>query len=411
MMRVPMDSRAPATSTGSYARIIADRVETNRLELATEWLEGLNALLPVATNEVFPSATLLDHIPALIDSIARYLRAPVAEAIAASTTVIDKARELGLLRHSQKASVHQLLREYELLAETLETFVAAETARLELSPSPDECLDLMGRMNGAVRTLMRTTVDTFVAAYVETIETQTDQLRRFTTIASHELRSPIGTLVFAADLLKKASPSDLRLARLVDIVEANASRLRQLVATLQQVAKLDVDDTTPSEQVIEVRALAEDVARQLADMADARGVSIRIDAHLPTLVVDPARLELVLVNLISNALKYSDPAKPERFVELTLAGTSQSACTLLVRDNGLGIPDEAQSRIFQRHYRAHGDLDAALGNDGSGLGLAIVAECVDALDGAIRCESRVGEGTAIFLELPLRMIDEPAGLS
>ncbi len=400
-----------ATSTGTYARIIADRVETNRLELASAWLEGLKALLPVSSNEVFPSATLLDHIPALIDSIARYVRTPEAEAIAASTAVIDKARELGLLRHSQKASVHQVLREYELLGETLETFVAAETLRLELHPSPGECLDLMGRLTRAVRTLMRTTVDTFVAAYVETIETQTDQLRRFTTIASHELRSPIGTLVFAADLLKKATPPDARLARLVDIVEANASRLRQLIATLQQVAKLDVDDTTPSEQVIEVRALAEDVARQLGDMADARGVSIRIDAHLPTLVIDPARLELVLVNLVSNALKYSDPAKPERFVELTLAGTSENACTLLVRDNGLGIPSEAQSRIFQRHYRAHGELDEVLGNDGSGLGLAIVAECVDALDGAIRCESRVGEGTAIFIDLPLRMPDESAGLS
>ena len=404
-----MDARVPTASTGTYARIIADRVEANRLELASSWLEGLKALLPVATNEVFPSAALLDHIPSLIDSLARYLRAPEAEEIAASTAVIDKARELGTLRYTQKASVHQLLREYEILSETLETFVAAETARLDLHPSPAECLEVMRRLQRAVRTLMRTTVDTFVGAYVETIEIQTDQLRRFTTIASHELQSPIGTLVFAADLLTKAPQPDARVTRLVEIVAANTHRLRQLVTTLQQVAKLDAGADAPSEQVIEVRALAEDVARQLADMAEARGVTIRIDPHLPVVVVDPARLELVLVNLISNALESSDPDKPARFVELTLAGQTDAAYTLLVRDNGLGIPAEAQARIFQRHFRAHGELDGLLGNDGSGLGLAIVAECIEALNGTIRCQSRVGEGTAIFVDLPLRDTGTAAG--
>ena len=402
-----MDAIPAPTSTGTFTSVIADRIAAERVALATAWLDQLKALLPVGTNEVFPTEALLDHIPGLIGDLSRYLCTPDAEEIAANTAVIEKAQELGLLRHAQQASVHQILREYELLAETLEGFVAGETARLGLDPEPAECMEAARRLTRAVRILMRSTVDTFVASYVATIERQTDQLRRFTRIASHELRSPIGTLVFAAELLRQG-PDATRAARLVEIVGTNAERLRHLVATLHRVSKLDPAVSAPNEQLIEVRALAEDAARQLADMADTRGVTLRVDPHLPMLVTDPARLELVLVNLISNAIKYADPVKPAREVAIALAGQTEATYTLMVRDNGLGIPEESIDRVFSRHFRAHGALDEVLGNEGSGLGLSIVAECVEGLRGAIRCESRVGEGTTIYLELPLRQSVPPS---
>src|SRR5204862_987644 len=101
------------TSAESYAAIVSQRVTMERLTLADRWLRRLNELLTVELNEVFPSDQLLDHIPLLIADIAAYLRAPADEEIAANAAVIAKARELGLLRHEQQASVHQLLREYE----------------------------------------------------------------------------------------------------------------------------------------------------------------------------------------------------------------------------------------------------------------------------------------------------------
>src|SRR5438105_1607938 len=94
----------------NYAEIVSQRVAAERDVLATRWLHQLNELLTVLPNEVFPSTELLDHIPSLIHEIAHYLRAPANEEIAANTSVMEKARELGLLRHRQRASVHQLLR-------------------------------------------------------------------------------------------------------------------------------------------------------------------------------------------------------------------------------------------------------------------------------------------------------------
>lgn len=393
-----------ALTTGSYAEILAERIHAERVALSARWLERLRALLPVDTNDVFPTEKLLDHIPALLTEIARYLRAPEEEEIAANAAVIDKTRELGLLRHEQQASVHQLLREYELLAEILENFVAEETARLGLDPSSSICLDTMRRLMRSVRSLMRTTVDTFVSEYTATIEAQTEQLRSFNRMISHELRTPVTTILFAASLLdrKEVRTDAARLTKISLTVHTNAERLMQLLNTLQRVARLDSPLDVPSQQVVEVAALASEVARQLRDMAQARGVALRVDPNLPVILVDPARLELILLNLASNGIKYSDPAKPDRFVEIVLAGRSDATCTICVRDNGIGIPDEAKADVFKRFFRAHANLDDRLGVEGFGLGLAIVAECVQALGAAITYESRVGEGTAFCLELPAK---------
>jgi light-regulated signal transduction histidine kinase (bacteriophytochrome) len=80
-----------------------------------------------------------------------------------------------------------------------------------------------------------------------------------------------------------------------------------------------------------------EVARQLRDMADGRGVEIRVLDPFPARTVEDAAVELALVNLIANAIKYSDPAKPERFVEIS-ACSDDSGCTIAVRDNGIGLP-------------------------------------------------------------------------
>src|ERR1700732_3168730 len=158
-----------ATTAQNYAGIVSQRVDAERLSLASEWLKRLKALLPVPANDVFPSDQLLDHIPTLIGEIAAYLRAPAAEEIAANAAVIDKARELGILRHQQQASVHQLLREYEILGDLLEAFIVDETARLGLHPSSDECFEVLRRLTRSARTLMRTTVETFVSEYTTAI--------------------------------------------------------------------------------------------------------------------------------------------------------------------------------------------------------------------------------------------------
>jgi signal transduction histidine kinase len=401
------------TAADSYAGIVSQRMAAERLTLAGQWLDRLNELLPVEVNDIFPSEQLLDHIPLIVADIATYLRAPAEEEIAANAAVIAKARELGLLRHSQQASVHQLLREYEILGEILETFVTEETSRLDLQPTSLECFEVLRRLTRAVRTLMRTTVDTFVSEYTTALNERNERIKTFNRMASHELRTPVGTLLFAAEALThpgvRSDPH--RLDKVATTIRTNAERLSWLIENLQRLARLGEPLDVPSQQRVELDGLATEVARQLEEMAAARRVMIRVDPQLPVLVVDPARLELVLMNLVSNAIKYSDPAKPDSFIEILSCANSGSdqMCTFCVHDNGLGIPEAEQSAIFARFFRAHSHLDAELGISGSGLGLAIVTECVQALGGSIRCQSTVGQSTTFFVTVPLKGPGTAAG--
>ena len=401
------------TRLDTYADIVARALVSERAVVAQQWLVRLHELLDVSANEVFPSSELLDHIPALIDAIAMYLRAPEHEEIAANTTVIDKARELGLLRHAQRASVHQLLREYEILGEILETFVAELTQRLHLTPTADECFDVVGRVTRAVRALMRTTVDTFVAEYTATIAERNERIEQFNRMASHEMRTPLGTLVVAAELLAnpQLTTDPPRLNHLTTIVKNNVDRLCWLVQNLQRLAKLDDTLDAPSYQRIDVSVLANDVRRQLEEMAHAREVTVQIDDTLPSIVSDPARLELILLNLVSNGIKYRNPAAANAIVaieNIEVPGPAATHWVFRVRDNGIGIPEEAQDAVFRRFFRAHEHLDTALGTTGSGLGLSIVVECVKALGGSIQCQSRAGEGTSFVITLPLTSPDASA---
>ena len=107
---------ADLTAAG-FGEVIAQRIRDEHISISARWLERLRGLLAVEANDVFPTDHLLDHIPALIQEVARHICAPDVAAVAANTSIIAKAQELGTLRHSQRASVHQLLAEYRLLGE------------------------------------------------------------------------------------------------------------------------------------------------------------------------------------------------------------------------------------------------------------------------------------------------------
>jgi signal transduction histidine kinase len=161
---------------------------------------------------------------------------------------------------------------------------------------------------------------------------------------------------------------------------------------------------------VNIAYIASQVARQLSDMALARGVELRIDPQLPEIVTESAQLELVLMNLFTNAIKYCDLQKTTRYVELVATpDPAPEQCTICVRDNGIGIPDDKLPHVFSRFFRAHRERDEELGTDGTGLGLAITEEAVRILGGSIRVESKDGDGTSVFVTLPDRA--KTAGIS
>jgi signal transduction histidine kinase len=322
---------------------------------------------------------------------------------------MEKACELGALRHGQRASLHQVLREYQVLNGVLVAFVLEEIGRLGTTPPPRECVLLVSRLHHAVTVLSQSTVETFVALYTRTISEQNERLEQFTRMAAHEWRQPLGALRFGVALLRRPD-LDARLAeRTWAAVERNVGHLVELTHKLEAIARIQSTPDSPVVQEVSASTVAQEAARQLREIADAHDVTIRIGDGLPTLTVDVGRLELVFVNLLSNAIKYSDPMKSERCVEIAGRMDGEGWCRMEVRDNGVGIPAHALATIFQRFTRAHTDREDLSHVAGVGLGLAITDDCVRVMGGRITVRSAEHEGTTFTLFLPRTPLgDAPA---
>jgi signal transduction histidine kinase len=149
----------------------------------------------------------------------------------------------------------------------------------------------------------------------------------------------------------------------------------------------------------------EESVRQLRLTAEASQVEVRV-LDLPECEVNASAVELCLTNLVSNAIKYSDPAKRERWVEVSArradgedaaAEKGEASIILRVRDNGLGVPAEKRDRLFQRFYRAHDATTATI--EGTGLGLNIVKETAEAMGGRVFAEFS-DEGSVFGFTMP-----------
>ena len=402
---IPTQLMSSTPFAESTAEVLSSRLSAARRDLARRWLDELNSFLLVEKREIFPGEQLLDHIPQLIDEIAGFMRAPGAEAIAANTAMMAKAAELGELRFAQRSTVHQLLREYHLLGTLLEDFIINEVRAMGAQADPIEALKVQGRASQAVRVLQQQTVDTFVGKYSDTIDRQTSQLQGFTGLISHEIRQPLGVLQMVAHLMPRSGGMADELSNKLD---RSVRRLADVVAKLERLAfvtRAGYGDSATLQEV-DLSALAGDAARQLKEMADTHNVEIVVEPDLPRLVIDSGRAELAIVNLIANAIKYADPDKARRLVRVVpVPGEDRS---IVVADNGIGIPEGKLSAIFESFVRAHAHRDEELGAQGLGLGLAIVRECMDAMCGKVTVKSKEREGTEFTLTWPVPAPDAVA---
>jgi len=381
----------------TFVDMVSARIQEDRHELAGRWLNRLDATVPLQPTEIFPS--VLGHIPDLIAEIGRFVAGDDGD-MAGNSFMLAKARELGVLRYAQHASVHQLLHEYELLRGILETFALDATQQFPVAPSADVVL-CQRRINQAISILTRITVDTFVEAYTRTLNVQARALEQFNWMVSHELRQPLAALQVAASLLRVAgTASDTE--RAVSAIERNAARLVDLVTTITKVSEARLSgDRQAGRQRISLTMIAQEAARQLRETAASRQVQIRVQPDMPEIVVDVACLELMLTNLLSNAVKYADPKKTDRCVEVSLVSQTADRCTIHVRDNGVGMTPEQRCKIFRPFYRAHKNRDEELGVAGLGLGLAIVQDCARTLTAGLSVDGAPGEGTIFTITLPV----------
>ncbi len=215
--------------------------------------------------------------------------------------------------------------------------------------------------------------------------------KQFIANASHELRTPIFSLGGFIELLEEEDPSPEERAEFVRTMREQIQRLTKLTADLLNLSQLDAGGIVMAIRSVDLSSLARDVAREFGPRADLRGsrLELRTPDQPIIAVADPDRVLQIIRILLDNAFTHTPEGTS---VTVTIYSVNQRA-ELTVSDDGTGIPQRVQKRIFERFYTA----DSA---GGSGLGLAIARELAQRMDGRIAISSS-RRFTAFTLDLPL----------
>ena len=235
---------------------------------------------------------------------------------------------------------------------------------------------------------------TVLLAFDVTEQAEAERMRReFTANVSHELKTPLQSIIGSAELLENGLVKPGDQPRFLSRIHQEADRLVALINDILRLSQLDEGGALPHEQV-SVLELAQEAARSLTAQAAAQAVHISVTGTAGTVFGVRRLLYEIARNLCENAVKYNVPGGS---VTVEVAETDRDV-TLLVRDTGIGIPEGDQSRVFERFYRVDKSHSRAIG--GTGLGLSIVKHAVAYHHGTLRLESQPGKGTVITVTLP-----------
>jgi signal transduction histidine kinase len=382
------------------AGALAIRLRTSKRQLTNMWLERIATRVAIEPNRVFPTDELLDHVPLLIDGIADYVEDPAAE-ISIDTAVVAKAMELGALRHQQGFDAYEILKEYEILGGILFHFFATEAEAIEQPCGRRELMTCGSRLFRAVTIIQQATMTHFLLLADQRIGEREGRLRAFNRVLSHEIKNRIGAIIGASVILEgdEATPEATR-ATMLAMIGRNARDMRATVDNVLVMSQMEKN--TRQHRHVRLPEAAKEAARQVREAAQVAGVNVRIDPATADVEVNASIVELCIANYLSNAIKYADPSKGERFAEISGVveqnESGESEVIIRVRDNGLGVPPEKRQRLFEEFFRAH---ERVIEAEGTGLGLSIVREAAHSQGGRAWVE-HLEDGSIFALALPVR---------
>jgi signal transduction histidine kinase len=212
--------------------------------------------------------------------------------------------------------------------------------------------------------------------------------QRFLANAAHELKTPITTIIGAAELLLTGADDDPEARRrFLEHILSEGRRMQRLSDTLLRLARIGAERREPNLQRVDPEAVARRAAERIEPLAQSAEVELGVEVRCDSRVrADPEQLEQVLLALLSNAVQHSERTGN---IRLRVDGG-----IIIVEDEGSGIDSEDLSHLFERFYRGKGSAG------GFGLGLSICRDLVEGMGGKISVRPREGEGTAAEVRLP-----------
>lgn len=237
-----------------------------------------------------------------------------------------------------------------------------------------------------------------VATYsdITAVHALQEQLRSLLQTVSHDLRTPLSVVKGYAQLLTKSIEDagiDGDIMQGLAAIGRGVNRMDVMIQDLVDATRWEGGQLELKREAVDLPRYLNDLLQRVGMALDTRRVQVEVPADLPPINADYARLERILVNLLANALKYSDPGTPVRVQVCPQDGE----VVIAVTDQGTGIPPDAIPYLFDRFYRVPGEPRV----EGTGLGLYITKMLVEAHGGRIWVESEVGKGSTFFFTVPI----------
>lgn len=218
--------------------------------------------------------------------------------------------------------------------------------------------------------------------------------REFTANVSHELKTPLQSIMGSAELIENGLVKKEDMPRFIGHIRTEAARLVTLIDDIIRLSQLDEGGEMPEEEV-DVYSAAKDNLSSLEGKAAEKNISLNIDGEHIVIHCVKRLLDEIIYNLCDNAIKYN---KENGSVNVSVT-REENRSVITVADTGIGIPAEHRDRVFERFYRV--DKSHSKESGGTGLGLSIVKHAVMYLGGEITLASKIGEGTTIKVFLPI----------
>lgn len=248
-----------------------------------------------------------------------------------------------------------------------------------------------------------TTIFLFVITYIvqgsfERIAEASRMKTEFVSVISHQLRTPVTNLSWALDYIKNSALSqDKELSDYLKILDANTERMKDIVNNLLIVSRLDSNKLSLAKEMADLRKLAGDAVKRVANLAAAKKITIRqenppADFQIET---DPFYLTLIMENLVANGVRYGKEGG-EVLVRIV---KERDSAYFFVKDNGVGIPTKDQKYIFQKFFRASNIRQKVA--EGTGLGLFMSNMVAKKLGCRINFASEEGKGATFWIKIPL----------
>jgi len=381
------------------------------------WVKAVRVDVDIESNQGLTYEAVHNGLPDVLDSVATLLTSAFADE---DQALVEDSLEHGSVRAAQGFDLSEIIREYRILRNVLLLALEPELT----TGSATEVLKAVRQIDNVLDHVILKTLESYMAHRFSMLEQLHSQLlltnQELTRLVqtqkdnvshlAHELKNPLNSIISFSSLLlrnqekqlMKDSKSPMEMKQMERILD-NGRQLLRLINNMLEVARQESAQMTLTVETVQVASLIRTVVDALALSAGNKEIDLTVDCERAPQQVntDSLRLQQILTNLVSNALRYTEKGQVTVTSYVVNDSIEDGRWAIAVSDTGIGISEEDHSKVFEPYFYAGDEKDRPASS--SGLGLTIVNKLVKLLQGEIRLESSLGKGSTFTVILPIHL--------